>query len=131
MTRRAQPETQLQRSVIAQLQWRARPGVWWTHIPLGGLRSKVEAAILRGLGTARGTPDLLIVADGKAHFLELKSAGGRATDAQRQCHEALRALAPWSLWRAESTRHSNSSKFGTYFAACAASHLDRRARGSG
>ena len=90
MTRRAQPETQLQRSVIAQLQWRARPGVWWTHIPLGGLRSKVEAAILRGLGTARGTPEL-IVADGKAHFLELKSAGGRATDAQRQCHEALRA----------------------------------------
>ena len=54
-------------------------------------RSKIEAAILRGLGTARGTPDLLIVADGKAHFLELKSAGGRTTDAQRQCHEALRA----------------------------------------
>jgi VRR-NUC domain len=91
MTRRAQPEACLQRSVIAQLQWRARPGVWWTHIPLGGLRSKIEGAILRGLGTARGTPDLLIVADGKAHFLELKSAGGRATDAQRQCHEALRA----------------------------------------
>ena len=91
MTRRAQPENALQRSVIAHFTWRARPGVWWTHIPLGGLRSKVEAAILRGLGTARGTPDLLIVADGKAHFLELKSAGGRATDAQRQCHEALRA----------------------------------------
>jgi hypothetical protein len=90
-TPRAQPETQLQRSVIAQLQWRARPGVWWTHIPLGGLRSKIEGAILRGLGTARGAPDLLIVADGKAHLLELKSAGGRATDAQRQCHEALRA----------------------------------------
>jgi transposase len=52
---------------------------------------ELEAAILSGLGTARGTPDLLIVADGKAHFLELKSAGGRATDAQRQCHEALRA----------------------------------------
>ena len=86
MTRRAQPEAALQRSVIQHLTWRARPGVWWTH-----LRSKIEAAILRGLGTARGTPDLLIVADGKAHFLELKSAGGRTTDAQRQCHEALRA----------------------------------------
>ena len=70
MTRRAQPETQIQRAVIEHLAWRARPCVWWTHIPLGGLRSKVEAAILRGLGTARGTPDLLIVADGKAHFLE-------------------------------------------------------------
>ena len=88
MNRRAQPEAQLQRSVIAQLQWRARPGVWWTHVPLGGLRSKIEGAILRGLGTARGTPDLLIVADGKAHFLELKSASGRTSDAQRQCHQS-------------------------------------------
>ena len=40
---------------------------------------------------ACGTPDLLIVADGKAYFLELKSAGGRVADAQRQCREAFRA----------------------------------------
>ena len=40
---------------------------------------------------ACGTPDLLIVADGKAYFLELKGAGGRVTDAQRQCREAFRA----------------------------------------
>jgi hypothetical protein len=91
VTRRAQPEAQIQRAVIEHLAWRARPGVWWTHIPLGGLRSKVEAAILRGLGTARGTPDLLIVADGKAHFLELKSARSRVTSEQRACHGALRA----------------------------------------
>ena len=91
MTRRAQPEAALQRSVIQHLTWRARPGVWFTHVPLGGLRSKIEGAILRGLGTARGTPDLLIVADGEAHFLELKSASGRTSDAQRQCHQALRA----------------------------------------
>jgi hypothetical protein len=90
MIRRRQPEQELQRSVIAHLQWRARPGVWWTHIPLGGLRSKVEAAILRGLGTVRGCPDLLIVADGKAHFLELK-ARSRVTPEQHACHEALRA----------------------------------------
>jgi VRR-NUC domain-containing protein len=129
MTRRNQSEAQLQRSVIAQLQWRARPGVWWTHIPLGGLRSKIEGAILRGLGTARGTPDLLIVADGKAHFLELKSAGGRATDAQRQCHEALRAagaevavahgidealawLEVWNLLRRSSGKATRSLGFG-------------------
>src|SRR6185503_3702193 len=91
MTPRAQPGACLQGSVIAQSRWCARPGVWFTHIPLGGLRSKIEGAILRGLGTARGTPDLLIVADGKARFLELKSAAGRVTDTQRQCHKALRA----------------------------------------
>jgi hypothetical protein len=86
---RHQPEAALQRSVIAHLQWRARPGVWWTHIPLGGLRSKVEAAILRGLGTVGGCPDLLIVADGKAHFLELKAPHGRVSVEQHACHEAL------------------------------------------
>jgi hypothetical protein len=81
--RRARPEQQIQKSVIEHLAWRARPGVWWTHIPLGGLRSKIEASILRGLGTTRGTPDLLIIASGKAHFLELKSAVGRVTPEQR------------------------------------------------
>ena len=91
MTRRRQPEQELQRSVIAHLQWRARPRVWWTHIPLGGLRSKIEAAILRGLGTTRGTPDLLIIASGKAHFLELKAPHGRVSTEQHACHEALRA----------------------------------------
>jgi hypothetical protein len=89
MIRRRQPEQELQRSVIAHLQWRARSGVWWTHIPLGGLRSKIEASILRDLGTTRGTPDLLIVADGKAHFLELKAPHGRVTPEQHACHEAL------------------------------------------
>jgi hypothetical protein len=64
--------------------------VWWTHILLGGLRSKIEAAILCGLGTARGTPDVLIVADGEAHFLELKSAAGYVASEQHACHEALR-----------------------------------------
>jgi hypothetical protein len=89
MTRR--PEQTLQRAVVEHLQWRARPGAWWTHVPLGGARSKVEAAILRGLGTRAGTPDLLIVADGRACFLELKAPRGRVSAAQRECHTALRA----------------------------------------
>ena len=89
MTRRARPEQDIQRAVVEHLAWRGRPGVWWTHIPLGGLRSKIEASILRGLGTTRGTPDLLIVADGKAHFLELKAPHGRISAEQHACHEAL------------------------------------------
>jgi VRR-NUC domain len=83
-------EQQIQKAIVGHLQWRARRGVWWTHIPLGGLRSKIEAAVLRGLGTTRGTPDLLLITQGKAHFLELKSAAGRVTPEQRACHEVLR-----------------------------------------
>jgi hypothetical protein len=88
---RGQPEATLQRAVVEHLRWRARPGVWWSHIPLGGVRSKIEAAILRGLGVTRGTPDLLIVADGRAYFLELKAPRSRVSAAQHECHEALRA----------------------------------------
>lgn len=84
-------EQQLQRAVVAHLEWRARRNVWWTHVPLGGLRSKVEAAVLRGLGTTRGTPDLLIVAEGRAFFLELKAPRGRVSPAQHECHAQLRA----------------------------------------
>ena len=88
---RRRPEQALQRSVVEHLQWRARPNIWWTHIPLGGARSKIEAAIFKGLGVRRGAPDLLIVIDGRACFLELKAPGGRVTAAQHECHAALRA----------------------------------------
>ena len=88
---RRRPEQALQRSVVERLQWRARPNIWWTHIPLGGARSKIEAAIFKSHGVRRGAPDLLIVIDGRACFLELKAPGGRVTAAQHECHAALRA----------------------------------------
>jgi VRR-NUC domain-containing protein len=90
MTRRRQPEAQLQRSLVAHLQWHAKADVWWTHIPLGGLRSKIEASILRGMGTTRGTPDLLVIRAGQPIFVELKAPGRRKlSPAQVECHAAL------------------------------------------
>jgi hypothetical protein len=129
---RHQPEATLQRSVIAHLQWRARPGVWFTHIPLGGLRSKVEASILRGLGTVRGCPDLLIVADGKAYFLELKAPHGRVTPETarvprsalcRRCllplrtdiDDAIERLEQWRLLRSNTS--TTSEELSKSFAA--------------
>jgi VRR-NUC domain-containing protein len=87
MTRR--PEQQFQRSVIGQLQWRARYDAWWTHIPNGGWRSPVEAAIFRSLGVRAGVPDLLIVSAGRPLFLELKAPGRKLSPAQIECHAAL------------------------------------------
>jgi hypothetical protein len=88
---RQRPEQSLQRAVIAHLQWRARPGVWWCHLANGGWRSPIEAKIFKALGVVAGAPDLLIVADGRAYFLELKAPRGRVSAAQHECHEALRA----------------------------------------
>jgi hypothetical protein len=88
---RRRPEQTLQRAVVEHLRWRARPGVWWCHLANGGWRSPIEAKIFKALGVVAGAPDLLIVADGRAYFLELKAPRGRVSAAQHECHEALRA----------------------------------------
>jgi hypothetical protein len=83
MTRRRRPEQELQRSLIEQLRWRARPDVWWCAIPNGG-------AIFKALGVQPGAPDLLVVRQGLASFIELKAVGGRLSASQIECHRALR-----------------------------------------
>jgi hypothetical protein len=83
------PEQALQRSVIQHLHWRAPRDVWFAHYPGGGWRSRAEAAILKSMGTKPGTPDLLLVRDGKLFGLELKAPGGRLSPAQVECHEDL------------------------------------------
>jgi hypothetical protein len=90
MTRRNQPEAQLQRSLIEHLQWCARGDVWWTHIPNGGWRSPTEAAIFKLLGVRAGSPDLLIIRAGQSLFLELKAPGRNLSPAQTEYHDALR-----------------------------------------
>jgi VRR-NUC domain-containing protein len=90
MSRRAQPEAQLQRSLVEHLRWCACSDVWFTHIPNGGWRSKIEAAIFKALGVQSGTPDLLIIRAGQPIFLELKARGRKLAPTQIDCHEALR-----------------------------------------
>jgi hypothetical protein len=46
---------------------------------------------LKSMGVVAGTPDLIIIKDGRTYGLELKVPGGRLTDAQKTAHEALRA----------------------------------------
>src|SRR5262245_55148299 len=90
MTRRAQPEAAIQRAIVEHIAWRARPRVFAFHVPLGGWRSRTEAAILKAIGTVAGIPDLICVFEGRVYALELKSEGGRVTDVQRITHERLR-----------------------------------------
>jgi hypothetical protein len=90
MTRRRQPEAQLQRAVIDHLRWRGAPGVFAFHVPNGGWRGPIEAAIFKSLGVTAGVPDIIILCDGRAFGLELKSAKGRLTDVQRETHRRMR-----------------------------------------
>ena len=90
MTRRKQPEAQLQRALVEHLRWGARGDTWWTHIPTGGRRSPIEAAIFKSLGVRAGSPDLLIIRAGQPLFLELKVPGRKLSPVQIECHDALR-----------------------------------------
>jgi hypothetical protein len=89
--RRKQPEAEIQRTLIAHFAARRTPGVFVFHVPNGGARSPIEAAILKGLGTRAGVPDIFAVHQGQCYALELKTKDGRATDAQWQAIEDLRA----------------------------------------
>ena len=82
-------ELVIHRAVVAHLEARARPGVWFTHVPSGELRGPGIGGKLKGMGTKAGVPDLMIVAHGKPLFLELKRAGGRLSELQKHCHAAL------------------------------------------
>jgi hypothetical protein len=81
----------IQRTVFEHLRARCAPGVFAFHPANGGWRSRIEAAILKGLGVRAGVPDVFAVKDGRTYALEIKRLGGRLTAAQNAAHAALRA----------------------------------------
>lgn len=83
-------EQAIQRAVFQHIAARGAPGVFAFHVPNGGARSSIEAAILKGLGVVAGVPDIIAIRGGMAFALELKAEGGRLSAAQRDAQDALR-----------------------------------------
>jgi hypothetical protein len=82
------PEQALQIAVAAYMG--AIPDLLFFHIPNGGGRSKIEAAIFKRMGVKPGVPDLaVILPGGRVGFIELKAGKGRASPAQRAFADAL------------------------------------------
>jgi hypothetical protein len=90
VSRRPQPEAQIQRAVFQHFRARGAPGVFAFHPANGGFRRPVEAAILKGLGVRAGVPDLIACRSGRFYALELKTDTGKLSDAQEQMLAALR-----------------------------------------
>lgn len=59
------------------------------HVPNGGKRSKIEAAILKQMGVTAGIPDFILFWDRRGYALELKTAEGELDIEQRGMHAAL------------------------------------------
>lgn len=77
-------EDTLQITVAALLDTILPPGEsWWCHVPNGGNRSAHTGARLKRMGTKAGAPDCMIIYQGKAFWIELKSRYGSLQDSQR------------------------------------------------
>lgn len=100
-------EFALHRYVVELLRLAARPGVLWFHPPNGEYRSKRTGARLKAMGVIAGVADIVLVIDGTAHFLELKTQGGRQSAEQRAFElAAIKAHAPYEV--ARSPEHARS-----------------------
>lgn len=76
-------EHDLQAAVVQHLKLRQRPRVFYCAIPNGEYRSKRTASRLKQQGVIPGAPDLLVLCQGIAYGLELKTEAGHASQAQR------------------------------------------------
>lgn len=88
--RRASPEAQIQRTVFQHLRQRGAPGIYAFHVPNGGYRKPVEAAIMKGLGVRPGVPDVMVIHMGCIYALELKAEDGKPTESQLEAVESIR-----------------------------------------
>jgi hypothetical protein len=84
-------EQVIHRAVWQHVDARLVANAFAYHVPNGGARSKVEAAIFSGLGVVPGVPDLILIHDGHTFGLEIKCDGGRVSDDQRQVHDRMQA----------------------------------------
>jgi hypothetical protein len=83
-------EAQIQRSIVQWFQAALHPNVAWCAVPNGGYRKRIEAAIMKGLGTIPGAPDLVLwFPPGKSLCLEVKADKGRISESQHWFHSKL------------------------------------------
>ena len=84
---RGNPEADIQRDIVAKLRWALLPGDRFHHSP-NEVRGSSPAhrllqGILKGMGLCPGFSDLIVLAQGKTVFLEVKTETGKQNKAQR------------------------------------------------
>jgi hypothetical protein len=89
---RSHPEQAIQNALADHLRARAASGTYWFHRH----RTAIEGAILKACGVQAGTPDLILIKEGRTYGLELKAGNGRVSPAQALAHrEMIKQPGPW------------------------------------
>lgn len=83
------PEADLQKSVVAYLTHALPKDAWFTAVNPRPYKNAITAAMSKALGMKAGVPDLLIIYQGRAHFVELKAARGLVSFSQHACMEII------------------------------------------
>lgn len=84
-------EATVHKAVIGHLALRASTSCFWWHTPNGEKRDAITGAKLKSMGVRAGVPDIVLVIDGKAHFLELKGAKGKLSAVQTEMRALIEA----------------------------------------
>lgn len=88
MSKIPQTERAVQIAIVSRLIFH---GIVAIHIPNEGRRSAIAGRRLKQEGMLKGAPDLCCVGDGGlTAWLEVKTAKGRLSEAQADCHALLR-----------------------------------------
>lgn len=85
---RKHPEQTLQTQVATFLHWALPPDIPWSAIGHGG-GGKLRGMILKGMGVQAGWPDLHLIVRGRPIYIEIKSASGTLSEAQKAVHSAI------------------------------------------
>jgi hypothetical protein len=94
-------EDTLQQQVASFLNWALPSEYRWLHVPNGGRRDRVAAAILKSFGVKAGAADVLIFTPGSRFiWIELKAEKGVLSKDQKDWRDWCRTIgAPWFLCR--------------------------------
>lgn len=85
------PEFRLHCAVATWLTVCLKPPAWWTSLEHGVKLPPATWRRMQRIGVRAGIPDILVVHDGRCHWIELKAGKNSTTEAQDVTHERLRA----------------------------------------
>ena len=102
--KRGTPEADIQRAIVSALRFVLPSGSIVHHsaneVTQAGQAGAKRQAILVGMGVTPGFADLIVLAQGKVLFLEVKSATGSLSAAQKAFRDTVQAQGfDWALVR--------------------------------